>query len=140
MLHILMVDDEPDLDMLIQQRFRRDIKAGRLQFTFARNGERALQQLESHSEIGLIVTDLNMPEMNGIELLLQVKKLYPSKRMIVISAYSDQESIKTAKNAGADGFLFKPLNFKEFDEKIQESEESLRAPPINLQLKFCLKN
>lgn len=125
MLHILMVDDEPDLDLLIQQRFRRDVKEGRLKFTFARNGERALKELEQHPEIALIVTDLNMPEMNGIELLLQVKKLYSDKKMIVISAYSDQDSIKTAQNAGADGFLFKPLSFKEFQEKITECEAGL---------------
>ena len=125
MLHILMVDDEPDLDLLIQQRFRRDVQANRLKFTFARNGECALKELEQHPQIGLIVTDLNMPKMNGIELLLQVKKLYPNKKMLVISAYSDQDSIKTAKNAGADGFLFKPLNFKEFDEKILACENAL---------------
>ena len=64
--------------------------------------------------------------MNGIELLLQVKKLYPEKKMLVISAYSDQDSIKTAKNAGADGFLFKPLDFKEFDEKILACETEIK--------------
>ncbi len=125
MLHILMVDDEPDLDMLIQQRFRHDIKTGHLKFTFARNGERALHELEKHQDITLVVTDLNMPEMNGIELLLKVKKLYPAKKIIVISAYSDQDSITTAKNAGADGFLFKPLSFKEFEEKINECKTDL---------------
>ncbi len=118
MLHVLMVDDEPDLDMLIQQRFRRETKAGQFKFSFARNGERALDTLKANPDIALVVTDLNMPEMNGIELLLQVKKAFPDKKMIVISAYSDQDSIKTATHAGADGFLFKPLNFKEFEQRL----------------------
>jgi sigma-B regulation protein RsbU (phosphoserine phosphatase) len=118
MLNILMVDDEPDLDLLIQQRFRQDIKAHRLSFTFARHGTQALTILAGDKAFDLVVTDLNMPEMNGIELLLQVKKHYPNVKMLVISAYSDQENIRMATNAGADGFLFKPLNFQEFEEKI----------------------
>ena len=127
MLHILMVDDEPDLDMLIQQRFRREVKEGEFRFYFARNGERALEVLNKHPDISLIVTDLNMPEMNGIELLLQVKKNFPEIKMIVISAYSDQDSIKTATNAGADGFLFKPLNFQDFEHRIRECTETLSS-------------
>lgn len=115
-----MVDDEPDLDLMIQQRFRHEVKGGQFQFSFARNGELALKTLETNSDIALVVTDLNMPEMNGIELLIQVKKGFPDKKIIVISAYSDQDSIKTATNAGADGFLFKPLNFKEFEQKLME--------------------
>ncbi|HBN22167.1 MAG TPA: hypothetical protein DD412_02890 [Holosporales bacterium] len=124
MLHILMVDDEPDLDMLIQQRFRREIREGQFSFSFSRNGERALEILRENPDISLIVTDLNMPEMNGIELLIQVKKSFPEKKMIVISAYSDQDSIKTATNAGADGFLFKPLNFQDFEHRIRECAAS----------------
>lgn len=125
MLHILMVDDEPDLDMLIQQRFRREVKEGQFGFSFARNGESALNVLKENPDISLVVTDLNMPEMNGIELLIQVKKRFPEKKMIVISAYSDQDSIKTATNAGADGFLFKPLNFQDFELRIRECTASL---------------
>ena len=130
MLHILMVDDEPDLDMLIQQRFRREVKAGQFSFSFARNGERALDILKSKPDISLVVTDLNMPEMNGIELLIQVKKSFPEKKMIVISAYSDQDSIKTATNAGADGFLFKPLNFQDFEYKIRECTDTAPNPIV----------
>ena len=120
MLHILMVDDEPDLDMLIRQRFRKKIKAGEINFTFARNGTMALQELAKNSDLSLVVTDLNMPQMNGIELVIQIKKQYPDKKVIVISAYSDQTSIKTAKNAGAVDFIFKPVNFQEFEQKILE--------------------
>jgi len=125
-----MVDDEPDLDMLIQQRFRREVKAGQFSFSFARNGERALDILKSKPDISLVVTDLNMPEMNGIELLIQVKKSFPEKKMIVISAYSDQDSIKTATNAGADGFLFKPLNFQDFEYKIRECTDTAPNPIV----------
>lgn len=117
MLNILMVDDEPDLDILIQQRFRKEIRDQQIAFTFARNGGQAIRLLKD-TLFDMVVTDLNMPEMNGIELILQAKKLYPDIHMFVISAYSDQDNIRLATNAGADGFLFKPLNFKEFEEKI----------------------
>jgi CheY-like chemotaxis protein len=122
-----MVDDEPDLDLLIQQRFRRQIQAGEFSFTFARNGKTALEFLEAHPDIQLIITDLNMPEMNGIELLLQIKKRYDDKRVIVISAYSDRDSIQTAKNAGASDFLCKPINLAEFEQKIRENLDALSA-------------
>lgn len=119
MLHILMVDDEPDLDVLIQQRFRRLVKDGQVKLSFARDGQKAMDLLEETKvtdPIGLVITDLNMPQMNGIELLLQAKKDFHNTKIFVISAYSDQESVNNAKNAGADGFLFKPLNFKDLEE------------------------
>ena len=118
MLHILMVDDEPDLDLLIQQRFRKKIKEGVFQFSFARNGESAKQILTEHSDVRLVITDLNMPEMNGIQLLIYVKKRYPTINLIVISAYSDSNNTLFAKNAGASDFLFKPLDLNEFEEKL----------------------
>ena len=120
-----MVDDEPDLDLLIQQRFRRQIQAGEFDFTFARNGKTALDFLEKHPDIKLVITDLNMPEMNGIELLLQIKKRFADKKVIVISAYSDRDSIQMAKNAGASDFLCKPINLVEFEQKIREHLEAL---------------
>lgn len=125
MLNILMVDDEPDLDLLIQQRFRTEIKEKRLSFTFARNGTKALEVLAKGTPYDLVVTDLNMPEMNGIELLIQVKKHYPTLKMLVISAYSDQDNIRLATSAGADGFLFKPLDFQEFQSKINACAQSV---------------
>ncbi len=128
MLHILMVDDEPDLDMLIQQRFRRAVKAGDIKLSFARNGLLALKSLSEQKKttpIDLVISDLNMPEMNGLELLLKANFLYPQVKFYIISAYSDQESIQKAKNSGAKGFLVKPLNFKELDEIIDKEKNNL---------------
>lgn len=126
MLHILMVDDEPDLDMLIKQRFRHSVKVGDLKLSFARNGLVALESLAEYQKetpVDLVVSDLNMPEMNGMELLLKGKPLYPEVKFYIISAYSDQESIQKAKSAGADGFLVKPLDFKELDSIIEHEKK-----------------
>lgn len=120
MLSILMVDDEPDLDLLIQQRFYKEIKSNQYKFLFARHGEEALRYLEQNPDVQLVITDLNMPQMNGIQLLLNVKKKAPDKKVIVMSAYSDQENIETAKKAGACDFLVKPLNFQTFERKLKE--------------------
>lgn len=119
MLRVLMVDDEPDLDLLIQQRFRKSVKEGNLELSFARHGLDAIDHINDAASPSkrphIIVTDLNMPEMNGIELLMHVKKSYPEILVYIMSAYSDQDSVRTAKNAGAAGFLFKPLNFSELE-------------------------
>lgn len=120
MLRILMVDDEPDLDLLIQQRFRKKVKEGQMSLTFARHGLEAIEHID-HADAPsqrphIVITDLNMPEMNGLELLIHIKKMRPEILVYIVSAYSDQDSVRTAKNAGADGFLFKPLNFSELDE------------------------
>lgn len=119
MTKILMVDDEPDLDILIQQRFRNEIKSGLYEFLFARNGARALDVIHQNPDIGLVLTDLNMPEMNGLELLLQLKKDSPNIRILIISAYGDSESKSLAKKAGAEGFITKPIVFSELEEKIK---------------------
>lgn len=122
-LEVLMVDDEPDLDFLIKQRFRHKIQQGELTFHFARNGTQALEVLENNPTISHVITDLNMPQMNGLELLLQVKNHYPYICNVVISAYGDQQTIQEALNIGASYFLTKPLNFADF-EKILNGEKS----------------
>jgi adenylate cyclase len=117
-LNILMVDDEPDLDLLIRQRFRKEISQGHYDFTFARNGREALAILQDHPEIKIVVTDLHMPQMNGIELLIQVRNRFPHTKNLVISAYGDQQNVSMARNAGAIDFLTKPINFIEFESKL----------------------
>lgn len=114
-----MVDDEPDLDILIQQRFRKEIKDGTYEFFFARNGALALDVIHRHPEIDLVLTDLNMPEMNGLELLLQLKKDSPGIKSLIISAYGDSESRSLAEKAGAEGFITKPIVFSELECKIK---------------------
>jgi adenylate cyclase len=121
MLHVLMVDDEPDLDFLIQQRFRREISNGTYKFSFARNGMQALKTLEHSPDIELVITDLNMPEMNGIQLMIQLRSHFPHVKNMVISAYSDGDSTATARRAGAIDFITKPIDFLEFEKKLQDS-------------------
>lgn len=124
MYHILMVDDEPDLDLLIRQRFRREIQQNIYAFTFSRNGSEALDALVKYPDIQLVITDLNMPHMNGIELLIQLHKKFPHVQNMVISAYSDDTNVETARKAGAKDFLIKPVNFTEFAEKLKKFSQA----------------
>jgi CheY-like chemotaxis protein len=125
-----MVDDEPDLDLLVQQRFRREISNGIYKFSFARNGTQALQTLEVNPDIKLVVTDLNMPEMNGIELMIQLRSHFPHVKNMVISAYSDGDSIATARRAGAIDFITKPVDFGEFEQKLQHIKQAAHPKAI----------
>tara|TARA_A100000171_G_C2068648_1_gene113598 strand:- start:143 stop:529 length:387 start_codon:yes stop_codon:yes gene_type:complete len=119
MRKILIVDDEGDIDILTRQRFRKEIKAGKYDFFFAQDGLQALEILENGLMVDVVVTDVNMPEMNGFELLLKMKSLYPEVKTIIVSAYSDDKSRQTAKSSGADFFLTKPLDFKVFQETLE---------------------
>ncbi len=114
-MEILMVDDEPDLDFLIKQRFRTQIKDGTLTFHFARNGIEALKIAASLQDLRVVISDLNMPGMGGIELLMQLKKAHPDLTVVMLSAYGDDQSKTTALRAGAHAFITKPVNFKELN-------------------------
>lgn len=122
-MKILVVDDEHDVQILFQQRFRKEIRKKELDFMFAFSGEEALHKLE---EIGheavLILSDINMPGMSGLELLKIIKKDYvaPPPVVMMITAYGDQENFNTAKQLGADDFLTKPVDFKLLKEKLIE--------------------
>lgn len=119
MYKILMVDDEIDLDTLIQQRFRKEIREGIYQFFFARHGREALTIIEVHPDISIVLSDLNMPEMNGLELLLSLKKDYPHLRVVILSAYGDQENRSLAFKSGATDFMIKPIIFSELEAKLK---------------------
>ncbi len=110
---ILVVDDEPDLEPLILQRMRRHIRAGRYSFVFARNGVEALEVLHRDEDIDMVVSDINMPQMDGLTLLEQIPKVDPNIRSIIISAYGDMKNIRTAMNRGAFDFVTKPLDFND---------------------------
>lgn len=110
---ILMVDDEPDLDILIQQGFRKEIREGIYSFIFARHGAAALELMEQNPGIELVLTDLNMPEMNGLELLGRLKRQYSELKVLILSAYGDEESRSVALSSGAVDFLTKPIVFSE---------------------------
>ena len=118
---ILVVDDEPDIQPLFSQRMRRDIRSGRFELTFALNGVEALERLNEDPEIDLVVTDINMPEMDGLTLLEQIPNVDPNIRSIIISAYGDMKNIRTAMNRGAFDFVTKPLDFEDLRVTIERT-------------------
>lgn len=122
MKKILVVDDERDIQPLFEQRFRKEIKNGELDFVFAFSGEDALAYLENHeSEAVLILSDINMPGMSGLELLRHIKKKYekPLPIVMMITAYGDNENYTQAMQLGADDFLTKPVDFSSLKEKLK---------------------
>src|SRR5215468_10604984 len=112
---ILVTDDEPDLELLVGQRFRKQIRAKEYEFTFARNGVEALEKLEADKEIRVVVTDLNMPVMDGLTLLARIGELPRILRVVIVSAYGDMQNIRTAMNRGAFDFLTKPIDFADLE-------------------------
>ncbi len=110
---ILVVDDEPDLEPLMLQRMRRAIRSGVYTFVFARNGVEALDRLNEEQDIDMVLSDINMPQMDGLTLLQQIPKVDPNIRSVIISAYGDMKNIRTAMNRGAFDFVTKPLDFKD---------------------------
>jgi CheY-like chemotaxis protein len=114
-MKILVVDDEKDVKVLFEQRFRKEIRNGDLTFVFSFSGEEAIETLNSlDQEAVLILSDINMPGMSGLELLEHIKKTYfkPSPVVMMITAYGDDENRQMAEKLGADAFLTKPLDFK----------------------------
>jgi phosphoserine phosphatase RsbU/P len=125
---ILVVDDEPDLEVMIRQRFRKQIREDEIRFEFAQNGIQALQKLDEHPEISVILSDINMPEMDGLTLLEKVgEKNNPGIKSVIISAYGDMENIRTAMNRGAFDFLTKPINFTDLDLTVQKTMQQLQV-------------
>lgn len=121
-MKILVVDDERDVKDLFEQRFRREIRAGEMHFAFAYSGEEALGYLQSnHQEAVLILSDINMPGMSGLELLREIKEKYekPPPVVMMITAYGDQENYNKAMQLGADDFLTKPVDFLTLKEKLK---------------------
>ena len=112
-LLILVVDDEPDVEVLFCQHFRRDLRAGRFTMEFAQSGSAALQHISDAAGVSLILilSDINMPGMSGLELLPKAKALRPDVPVIMITAYGDAETKRKALEGGADAFLTKPIDF-----------------------------
>ena len=118
---ILVVDDEPDLEPLLLQRMRRAIRAGRYEFVFAGNGLEALQRLDQDEDIDMVLSDINMPQMDGLTLLEQIPDVNPNIRSVIISAYGDMKNIRTAMNRGAFDFVTKPIDFKDLQVTIDRT-------------------
>ena len=119
--HILVVDDEPDLEPLIRQMMRSHIRSGRYDFHFAGNGAEALDLLSAHGGFDLLVTDISMPTMDGLTLLGRVASAYPDIKSVVVSAYGDMGNIRAAMNRGAFDFVTKPLDFQDFEITIERA-------------------
>lgn len=125
-MKILVVDDEADVQPLFLQRFRKEIKNGEFDFSFALSGEEALSYLhDKHSEVVLILSDINMPGMSGIELLTRIRHEYetPPPVVMMITAYGDEENHNQAMKNGANDFLTKPLDFNLLKEKLKTFSE-----------------
>lgn len=119
--NILVVDDEKDLELLIRQKFRKQIKAGVFHFIFAYNGSEALSIIYEREDIDIVLTDINMPQMDGLTLLSEINKKNPELKVIIISAYGDMENIRSAMNKGAFDFLTKPIDFLDLELTISKT-------------------
>ncbi len=121
MAKILVADDEADLEILIKQKFRREIREHKYEFIFAANGVEALEKLVKDPEIEVLLSDINMPEMDGLTLLTKLSELNSLTKAVIVSAYGDMENIRTAMNRGAFDFVCKPVNFEDLGITIQKT-------------------
>ena len=112
---ILVVDDEADLEQLLRQKFRKKIREKEFQLIFSRNGVEALEMLKAEPDVDMVLTDILMPEMDGLTLLTQLHELHPMIKAVIISAYGDIDNIRRAMNKGAFDFLTKPINFQDLE-------------------------
>lgn len=113
MTKILVVDDEPDMEALIRQKFRKQIREQEFSFIFASNGREGLEKLEVESDTDIVLSDINMPEMDGLTLLSKIQEHHSLLKTVIVSAYGDMENIRTAMNRGAFDFITKPVNFED---------------------------
>ena len=118
---ILVADDETDLEVLIKQKFRRQIRENRYQFYFALNGREALTILENNPDIAILLSDINMPELDGLSLLSKLSESSSLVKTVMVSAYGDMENIRTAMNRGAFDFVCKPVNFEDLELTIEKT-------------------
>jgi len=141
MLHnkILVVDDEPDLQLLVMQRFRHQIREGLFQFDFAENGVIALSKIQEHPDYSLILTDINMPEMDGLTLLQELRKnTRDDLKAVVVSAYGDMDNIRTAMNRGAYDFITKPIDFTDLETTIHKTMDEVGRIRLALEAQNML--
>ena len=129
---LLIVDDEPDLEPLILRRMRRKIRSDQYSFLFAQNGVQALEVLTEHPDVDIVISDISMPEMHGLTLLEQIRKVDPNIRAIIVSAYGDMKNIRTAMRRGAVDFITKPIEFDDFEETIERTVVQLKEWKVAL--------
>ncbi|MFI5158208.1 MAG: adenylate/guanylate cyclase domain-containing protein [Sphingobacteriales bacterium] len=121
MAKILVVDDEADLELLVKQKFRRKIRENVYEFVFAQNGEDALKKLTENPDVDVLLSDINMPVMDGLTLLTRLAESNPILKAVMVSAYGDMQNIRTAMNRGAFDFVCKPVDFEDLDVTIEKT-------------------
>lgn len=143
MTKILVADDEADLETLIRQKFRQKIREQHYEFVFAINGQDALDKIKQHPDIAIVLSDINMPEMDGLTLLSKMNETCPLTKAVMVSAYGDMDNIRTAMNRGAFDFITKPVNFEDLEltmEKtirhVTQMKETIQAIKENNILKM----
>lgn len=135
---ILVVDDETDLEILIKQKFRKEIRNKEYEFLFAINGREALEKIKIQPYVDIVLSDINMPEMDGLTLLSKLNEISPLIKSVIVSAYGDMENIRTAMNRGAFDFITKPINFEDLSITM---EKTLRhAEGVKQTLKAIQEN
>ncbi|GBF79217.1 AAA-like domain-containing protein [Aphanothece sacrum] len=147
MAKILVVDDESDLEILFRQKFRKKLRLKQLELIFAHNGIEALEQLKAHPDTDIVITDIYMPEMDGLTLLTKLKQLNPIIQAIMISAYGDLDKIRTAMNRGAFDFLTKPIDLEDLEittnktlQYVQQMKATLEKENLAKQAQVKLLN
>ncbi len=133
MAKILVADDEADLETLIKQKFRRQIREHQYEFVFALNGREALEKIEQQPDIDMVFSDINMPEMDGLTLLEKLQQLSPIIKAVIVSAYGDMENIRTAMNRGAFDFITKPVNFNDLELTLKKTLDHIAQLKQTLQ-------
>ena len=143
MTKILVADDEVDLEMLIKQKFRQKIREQHYEFIFAVNGNDALDKILQHPDIEIVLSDINMPEMDGLTLLSRLSETSPLIKSVIVSAYGDMDNIRMAMNRGAFDFITKPINFEDLSVTMEKTikhvthiRETLKAIKENNILKM----
>ncbi|MFW6276241.1 MAG: response regulator, partial [Bacteroidota bacterium] len=129
---ILLVDDEQDVEGLVKLKFRRQIREGIYQFVFAKDGKDALEKLDLNPDIDIVISDINMPEMDGLTLLDRLNNLDRTLKAIIVSAYGDMDNIRTAMNRGAYDFITKPINFEDLNITIEKTRKTILEIKENL--------
>ena len=124
---ILMVDDEPDMPHMVRQRLRPEIRQGKYSFLFAGDGAEALETMQEHQEVDMVISDINMPRMDGLTLIERVSECKPDVRSVIVSAYGDMPNIRKAMNRGAFDFITKPLDFDDLRTTIERTRENILA-------------